>query len=54
MKMGLELFLEYLEHFDNRQELVLVSFKNNLGQLGQGLLVKIPTKNNNFEIQILK
>ena len=25
MKMGLELFLEYLEHFDNREELILVS-----------------------------
>ena len=25
MRMGLELFLEYLEHFDNREELILVS-----------------------------
>jgi len=28
MKMGLELFLEYLEHFDNREELILVSHNN--------------------------
>jgi len=28
MKMGLELFLNYLEHFDNHQELILVSHNN--------------------------